>query len=36
MKEPYVEDFSVLIGIDWADQKHEVCKSKKTQTPNWG
>jgi transposase len=25
MKAPCVEDFSVLIGIDWADQKHDIC-----------
>jgi len=26
MKEPIVSDFSVLIGIDWADKKHDVCE----------
>lgn len=26
MKEPTVNDFSVLIGIDWADAKHDVCE----------
>jgi len=26
MKEPIVSDFAVLIGIDWADKKHDVCE----------
>ena len=26
MKEPVIEDFSALIGIDWADKKHDVCE----------
>lgn len=26
MKEPIVNDFSALIGIDWADKKHDVCE----------
>ena len=26
MKEYNVDDFGVLIGIDWADQKHDVCE----------
>ncbi len=26
MKEPAIEDFSALIGIDWADKKHDVCE----------
>ncbi len=26
MKEPNVDDFSALIGIDWADKKHDVCE----------
>jgi len=26
MKEPTVKDFAALIGIDWADQKHDVCE----------
>jgi len=26
MKEPVVKDFSALVGIDWADRKHDVCE----------
>ena len=26
MKAPCITDFSVLIGIDWADKKHDVCE----------
>lgn len=26
MKDPIVNDFSALIGIDWADKKHDVCE----------
>lgn len=26
MKEPIVNDFAALIGIDWADKKHDVCE----------
>ena len=26
MKVPCITDFSVLIGIDWADKKHDVCE----------
>jgi len=26
MKEPVVKDFAALIGIDWANQKHDVCE----------
>ena len=26
MKEPKIDDFSALIGIDWADKKHDVCE----------
>jgi len=26
MKDPIVSDFSVLMGIDWADKKHDVCE----------
>ena len=26
MKAPVVKDFSALIGIDWADKKHDVCE----------
>ena len=26
MKVPVIDDFSVLIGIDWADKKHDVCE----------
>ena len=25
MKEPKVHEFAALIGIDWADKKHDVC-----------
>jgi len=26
MKASVINDFSVLIGIDWADKKHDVCE----------
>ncbi len=26
MKVPCIADFSILIGIDWADKKHDVCE----------
>jgi len=26
MKEPTVQDYAALIGIDWADKKHDVCE----------
>ncbi|MBN4063674.1 IS110 family transposase [Cardiobacterium sp. AH-315-I02] len=26
MKEPTIDDFSALIGIDWADKKHDICE----------
>jgi len=26
MKEPAINDFSALIGIDWADKKHDICE----------
>ena len=26
MKEPAVADFAAIIGIDWADRKHDVCE----------
>jgi transposase len=26
MKDPKVSDFSLLVGIDWADQKHDICE----------
>ena len=26
MKEPNVNNFSILIGIDWADKKHDICE----------
>ncbi len=26
MKEPNVNDYAALIGIDWADKKHDVCE----------
>ncbi len=30
MKEPIVKDYSVLIGIDWADKKHDVCEINRS------
>ena len=27
MKAPNIDDFSALIGIDWADKKHDICES---------
>ncbi|WDD99291.1 IS110 family transposase [Thalassomonas actiniarum] len=27
MKAPTVDDFAALIGIDWADQKHDICEN---------
>jgi hypothetical protein len=26
MKAYYIDDFAVLIGIDWADKKHNICE----------
>jgi len=26
MKEPVINDFAALVGIDWADKKHDVCE----------
>jgi len=26
MKVPVIKDFTVLVGIDWADKKHDVCE----------
>lgn len=26
MKEPTIDDFSALIGVDWADKKHDICE----------
>jgi len=26
MKAPVIHDFAALIGIDWADKKHDVCE----------
>lgn len=26
MKEPTVDGFSALIGIDWADKTHDICE----------
>lgn len=26
MKVPVIDDFAVLVGIDWADKKHDVCE----------
>ncbi len=28
MKAPAISDFSALIGIDWADKKHDICEIK--------
>jgi transposase len=28
MKAPSIDDFSALIGIDWADKKHDICELK--------
>jgi hypothetical protein len=25
MKGPTINDFSALIGIDWADKRHDIC-----------
>ena len=30
MKESQVADFSALIGIDWADKKHDICETSTT------
>ena len=27
MKEYIVDDFAALIGIDWADTKHDICEN---------
>ena len=27
MKAPTIDDFAALIGIDWADQKHDICEN---------
>ena len=36
MKVPCISDFSVLIGIDWADKKHDVCEiSLKSKSPRY-
>jgi transposase len=36
MKEPCIADFSVLIGIDWADKKHDICEiNPKTKSPRY-
>ena len=36
MKVPCISDFSVLIGIDWADKKHDVCEiSLDTKLPRY-
>ena len=26
MKEPTINDFAALVGIDWADKKHDICE----------
>jgi len=28
MKAPVIDDFSAIIGIDWADKKHDVCETQ--------
>lgn len=28
MKAPNIDDFAALIGIDWADQKHDICETR--------
>lgn len=28
MKAPVIDDFSAIIGIDWADRKHDVCETQ--------
>lgn len=27
MKDPVVDEFAALVGIDWADQKHDICEN---------
>lgn len=29
MKEPNIGDFACLIGIDWADRKHDFCETDR-------
>jgi len=26
MKEPVINDFAAVIGVDWADKKHDICE----------
>jgi hypothetical protein len=36
MKAPCIKDHSVLIGIDWADKKHDICGiDPLVKTPNY-
>ncbi len=36
MKVPCISDFSILIGIDWADKKHDVCEiDPKIKSPKY-
>jgi hypothetical protein len=36
MKAPCITNFSVLIGIDWADKKHDVCEiDLKVKSPRY-
>lgn len=36
MKVPCISDFSALIGIDWADRKHDVCEvDPETKSPRF-
>jgi hypothetical protein len=30
MKAYNVDDFAALIGIDWADKKHDICEHPET------
>ena len=30
MKEFCIDDFAALIGIDWADKKHDICELEVT------
>ena len=30
MKDPIITDFALLIGVDWADKKHDFCESDHT------
>jgi len=26
MKDPVINDFAAVIGVDWADKKHDICE----------